>query len=1002
MRIANAALALLLSSRGNSFFARRGTAAAVSAFGFSSPPPSYHHLSSHQQHQRQRSPWTLSPASSCNKSKNIIGERKAALFMTSTLNSLRGGSAAASFSSTTCSSSTALNSAVAEEQSTSEPVVNYRKDYEALPFFVNKINMDFKITDGKTTVTTELFIDANPDSASLKHKDLNLDGEEDAVKLLSLQINGVDAIKDEDYEIKPGKLVLKSSALSSTSTTKVTTTVEVIPEENTQLSGLYKSGPMYCTQCEATGFRRITYYPDRPDNMAVFERVRIEADKENYPVLLGNGNLMESGDLEDGRHYSVWSDPFPKPSYLFCIVAGNLGSIRDTYQTTSGRNVQLEIFSEKENVGKLDYAMESLKRSMKWDEDKFGLEYDLGIYNIVAVNDFNMGAMENKGLNVFNTAYVLADPATATDSDYERVEGVIGHEYFHNWTGNRVTCRDWFQLTLKEGLTVFRDQEFSGDMGSNAVKRIEDVRGLRGRQFNEDAGPMSHPIRPDSYINMDNFYTATVYSKGAEVIRMYNTLLTPAGFRKGMDLYFERHDGSGVTCDDFRSAMADANGVDLDQFGLWYSTSGTPTVTYSSSYDAESGTFSLTLSQKSNSDDPLHIPVSVGLIDKESGEEVVPTKVLELKEATQTFEFTDIKGDVVPSILRGFSAPVKVVPESGVVDESSLAFLAAKDTDGFNKWESGQRLFTSLIFQTMDDKQSEQTLSFVNEAFIQTLTSENMSDYSIQAYALTPPTESTLAEELDVVDPVALRQARGSVKKAIARKFQTEIRAKYDELTAAMEAESGEFKVDATSVGRRRLRNVLLDYLCSIKETAEEQKAAAELATAQYNAATGMTDKIAALAALSSMDGEGADARDAAIQKFYDDANGDALVLDKWFAVQATADLPDVLDRVKALTKHSDFTLSNPNRCRSLVSVFATNAAPFHAENGDGYSFVGGIVAELDKINPQIASRVAGSLIQWKRYDEKRGQLMKGELEKLVSMKPISDNLFEVVSRGLK
>ena len=616
--------------------------------------------------------------------------------------------------------------------------------------------------------------------------------------------------------------------------------------------------------------------------------------------------------------------------------------------------------------------------------------------------DFNMGAMENKGLNVFNTAYVLADQETASDVDYERVEGVIGHEYFHNWTGNRVTCRDWFQLTLKEGLTVFRDQEFSGDMGSNAVKRIEDVRGLRGRQFNEDAGPMSHPVRPEKYVSMDNFYTATVYSKGAEVVRMYNTLLGADGFRKGMDLYFERHDGTGVTCDDFRAAMADANGVDLDQFGLWYSTPGTPTVTFSHAYDDATGTFLLTLSQSSKSDKPLHIPVSVGLLDKSTGEEVVPTKVLELKEEKQTFEFPGLKGDVVPSILRDFSAPVKLVSESGENDEESLAFLAARDTDGFNRWEAGQVLYTDAIFQNMRDEVSDKTLDYVYEAFGRTLADEEATDYSIQAYALTLPSESTLAEEVDVVDPIAIHKARGAVKKCIARKFQAQIRAKYDALTEAMEAEGEEFKVDATSVGRRRLRNVLLDYLCSTKETPEEQKAAAELAWSQFEKATGMTDRYSALSALASMDGEGADLRDKAIQKFFDDANGDALVLNKWFTVQALADLPDVLDRVKELTKHPDFTLSNPNRCRSLISAFTMNSAAFHAVSGEGYKFVGDILMELDKLNPQISSRMGSSLIQWKRYDADRGALMKAELERVAAMKPISDDLSEILNSALE
>jgi len=894
---------------------------------------------------------------------------------------------------------TALNSAVssATDDEKAGPVEVFRNDYKPLTNIVSKINMDFIIQDGKTTITSEMTIEVNPNGPGAG--DLVLDGDETCVSLMELSIDGKELKEGSDYELSPGKLVIKGSVMNGGAGV-LRTVVETVPEENTQLSGLYKSGPMYCTQCEAMGFRRITYYPDRPDNMAVFDKIRIEADKGSYPVLLGNGNLLEKGDLDtDGRHYAIWSDPFPKPSYLFCIVAGNLGSVKDSYTTLSGKKVHLEIFSEKENVSKLDYAMESLKRSMKWDEDKFGLEYDLGIYNIVAVNDFNMGAMENKGLNVFNTAYVLADPATATDVDYGRVEGVIGHEYFHNWTGNRVTCRDWFQLTLKEGLTVFRDQEFSGDMGSNAVKRIEDVSTLRARQFAEDAGPMSHPIRPDSYISMDNFYTATVYCKGAEIIRMYNTLLSESGFRKGMDLYFERHDGTGVTCDDFRSAMADANGVDLGQFGLWYSTSGTPTVTYETEY--ENGVFKLSLTQKSKNDKPLHIPVVTGLIDKVTGEEVVGNTVLELKENSQTFTFDGLKNDVVPSMLRGFSAPVKLVSSSGEVDEEALAFLAARDTDGFNRWEAGQRLFTSLVFQKLEGKVSDATMGYVMEAFERTLNSEDM-DSSIKAYALTLPSESTLAEEIPdgKVDPVALRKARGAVRVSIARKFEKELLEMYKKLSAEMAADT-DFKVDAISVGRRRLRNAILGYLTCIKESGDEQKTAAELATAHYDSATGMTDKMAALNALASMDGEGASARDAALQRFYEEANGDALVLNKWFSVQALANLPDVLDRVKALTKHPDFTLSNPNRCRSLISVFTMNAAHFHAEDGEGYKFIGEMLAELDKLNPQISSRMGSSLIQWRRYGEKRAEMMKGELKKLSELK-LSDDLFEIVQRGLK
>lgn len=905
-----------------------------------------------------------------------------------------GGRSNCALYSTTSSSTAAIATTSTHVGTTQPPVEIFRKDYQPLPFTVRTVDMNFHIMDRKTTVTTQFTLQVNPAAGTVGGESLVLDGDETIIKLLHITMDGNELTEGLDYTRSPGKLTL----LKPNAGAVVQTIVEIVPEDNTQLSGMYASGTMYCTQCEAMGFRRITYYPDRPDNMAVFQRVRIEADKERYPILLSNGNLVEEGEAENGRHYAVWSDPFPKPSYLFATVAGNLGSIADAFTTMSGRKVKLQLFSEPENVDKLYYAMDSLKRSMKWDEDRYGLEYDLDLYNIVAVDSFNMGAMENKGLNVFNTAYVLADKKTATDVDFERVEGVIGHEYFHNWTGNRVTCRDWFQLTLKEGLTVFRDQEFSGEMNSKPVKRIEDVRSLRGRQFNEDAGPMSHPIRPESYISMDNFYTATVYVKGAEIIRMYQTLLTPEGFKKGMNLYFERHDGSAVTCDDFLAAMADANGKDLNQFALWYSTPGTPIVKYA--YEFKDGTFSLTLSQENKGDKPLHIPISVGLLDKATGKEVVPTTVLELREYKQTFTFDALNGEVVPSILRDFSAPVKLLLETGDVDEDALAFLAAQDTDGFNRWEAGQKLYTSLVFQTMRGLQSEKTLEFVFDAFGRTLADRKTNDFSIQAYALMLPSEATLAEEMEIVDPIGIHVARGAVKIAIARKFCEELLTRYNELTKEMERDI-EFKVDAESIGRRRLRNVLLEYLCSIRDSEDEQKSAAQLATNHFNRAKGMTDKMAALTALASMDGAGAADRDAAIKKFFEDANGDALVLNKWFTVQALSNLPDVLDRVEELTKHPDFTLLNPNRCRSLIGAFGMNPAAFHAEDGSGYQFLGEMLAELDKMNPQLSSGMAANLIQWRRYDAQRGALMKAELEKLAASK-LSDDLYEIVSKGLK
>lgn len=898
------------------------------------------------------------------------------------------------------------------------PVEVFRSDYRPLPYTVSTVSMDFDVRDGETTVTTTMRFARNPVHNADENgaeENVVLDGDESSVTLVSLEMNGRSLTEGVDYELAPGRLVLRSSLFEQSenkdedsSSSVLTSVVTIVPETNTQLSGLYKSGPMYCTQCEATGFRRITYYPDRPDNMAVFERVSLTANKEAYPVLLSNGNLVSESDAGDGRHTAVWSDPHPKPSYLFCVVAGDLGSVSDTFVTRSGRKVDLCVYSEHENVGRLQHAIDSLINSMKWDEDVYGLEYDLDLYNIVAVNDFNMGAMENKGLNVFNTACVLADPVTASDGDFGRVEGVIGHEYFHNWTGNRVTCRDWFQLTLKEGLTVFRDRQFTGDMsGSHDVKRIEDVTGLRGRQFNEDAGPMSHPVRPESYISMDNFYTSTVYEKGAEVVRMYETLLGREGFRKGMDLYFERHDGDAVTCDDFRSAMADANGVNLDQFARWYRTKGTPTVTYDGQYDEVTGTYALTLTQTSESTDgPLHIPLSVGLLDKVTGKEVVSTTVLDLKEDTQTFTFENLEGDVIPSLLRGFSAPIKLVAKDANNDDESATttFLAANDTDGFNRWEATQKVYTAAVEATMTKKidVDHKSVFTVFGRILEEANAGTSTDYSLRAFAMTIPSEGTLAENQEVVDPVAIREARGAVKKALAERFREPLRALYDRLTSDMTNLA--FSVDAENVGRRRLRNTALGYLCALDN--DDGAAAAVLAASHYKHASGMTDKLAALSALVSLGGTDDDnaataAREHAVRTFHEEANGDPLVLNKWFTVQAGSHLPDATDRVRKLVDHPDFTLSNPNRCRALLGAYAANAAAFHT--AEGYQFMGDMVEQIDRLNPQMSSRMARSLITWRRYDyETRGKLMKAELEKLKTMEGISDDLFEIVSRGLK
>jgi aminopeptidase N len=839
--------------------------------------------------------------------------------------------------------------------------------------------------------------------------ELVLDGEDLKLELVEVIPEGGDkgtALSEgaEGYELSPEGMVVKG--VGSAPSFKLRTRVAIEPEKNTQLSGLYFSGCMYCTQMEAEGFRRFTYYPDRPDVMSKFTSVRIEADRAKCPVLLGNGNKIDEGTCEGdaSRHFAVWQDPFAKPSYLFAVVAGDLGSIHDTFTTMSGRKVDLAVFSEMANVDQLDHAILSLKKAMRWDEERFGLEYDLDIYNIVAVNDFNMGAMENKGLNVFNTSLTLARPDTATDGDYERIEGVIGHEYFHNWTGNRVTCRDWFQLTLKEGLTVFRDQEFSGDMGSAAVKRIEEVRMLRARQFPEDGGPMAHPIRPESYIAMDNFYTATVYCKGAEVIRMYQTLLGREGFRKGMDLYFERHDGTAVSCDDFRAAMADANDRDLSQFEEWYLQPGTPQVSIKSAWDAAAGKYTLTvkqhvgagskhLAESKRREKPMLIPVVVGLLDRETCKEVVASRVLELTEAEQTFEFDGLASEPVPSLLRDFSAPVKLEYE---YSDEDLEFLAAYDTDSFNRWEASEVLGAAAIKECYASESFESpklSAGFLS-AMRKIVNDRETSDLQLLAYALVLPAESALLETMaSPVDPVKLHKARGAVRKAIAAALKDDLKNRYAELSPA---EGEALVIDGANAGKRSLRNTCLGYLSSLKDGE-----ALALCQAQFEEARKrgcMTDKLAAFQCLVEVP-DAAECK-AAIEAFYEDAKGDFLVVNKWFMMQAMADTDDSLQRTKKLLEHPDFTFTNPNRLRSVVSVFAGNVGGFHKDDGSGYKFMAEIVLKVDKMNPQVASRMALSFSTWAKLDAKRQGLIKEQLQMLMSKKDeLSKDTFEVVSK---
>lgn len=864
---------------------------------------------------------------------------------------------------------------------TSTPVEKFRKDYRPTDFLIEGVALDFHLGLEETLVFARLeFSRRDPGSS----EGLRLHGEDLDLRAISIdgQVLLPDAYRFEGEDLVigqvPERFVLE-------------TEVAIRPQDNTQLSGLYRSGDMFCSQCEAEGFRRITYYLDRPDVMAPFT-VRVQGDKKAFPVLLSNGNCVEQGDLDGGQHFNVWQDPFPKPSYLFALVAGDLGSISDSFRTAGGREVALHIYTEHGNVDKLDFAMESLKKSMTWDEQVYGLEYDLDIFNVVAVGDFNMGAMENKSLNIFNTAYVLARPETATDTDYEGIEGVIGHEYFHNWTGNRVTCRDWFQLTLKEGLTVFRDQEFSADMGSAAVKRIEDVRLLRSAQFREDAGPMAHPIRPESYVAMDNFYTATVYHKGAEIIRMMHTLVGAAGFRKGMDLYFERHDGQAVSCDDFRAAIADANGIDLAQFERWYLQAGTPVVHAQGTYDAAASTYTLRLRQTCPSTPgqeekrPFHIPVAAGLLARD-GRELAPTRVLELVEAEQVFVFEDVAEEPVPSLLRGFSAPVRLeIAQS----EEELAILLGHDTDSFNRWDAGQRLGARVVLgmvKTIQDGRVPEVPEYLIDA-MRAVVDDLELDPSLKAYALRLPDESTLGAEMDVIDPDALYEARKACVRGVAAALRDSLLSLYRGLT-----EHGAYSFDVRAVGRRRLRNTCLGLLSSLEEPEILQ-----LAADQYHDADNMTDRMAGFVCVVAHDTE---RREEALEHFYSEWKGEALVVDKWLAVQASSSRKDTLERIKALMGHEAFDIKNPNKVRSLIRTFGANQVRFHAADGSGYAWLGDMVLELDRLNPQIAARIAGAFSQWSRFDQSRQDLMVAQLERLHASEGLSKDTGEIVSRCL-
>ncbi|MHA7062993.1 aminopeptidase N [Azospirillum argentinense] len=871
------------------------------------------------------------------------------------------------------------------------------QDYRPPAHLIDTVDLFFDLGEEVTTVRAQLGLRRNPACDGAAALPLTLDGQR--LELMSVALNG-QPLGDADYTVTPDHLTVHSVPETFT----LETVVRIKPQENTALEGLYKSSGNFCTQCEAEGFRKITYFADRPDVMARYTTT-ITADKARYPVLLSNGNLMESGDLPDGRHRAVWEDPFPKPCYLFALVAGTLVHQEDRFRTASGRDVTLRIYVEPGNEDKVDHAMRSLIKSMRWDEEVFGLEYDLDIFNIVAVGDFNMGAMENKSLNVFNTKYILAKPETATDQDFLGIEAVVAHEYFHNWTGNRVTCRDWFQLSLKEGLTVFRDQEFSSDMNSRAVKRIADVQRLRTVQFPEDSGAMAHPVRPDSYVEINNFYTPTVYDKGSEVIRMYHTLLGPQGFRKGMDLYFQRHDGQAVTCDDFAAAMSDATGVDLTQFKRWYRQAGTPELDVTGAYDEAAKTYRLTVKQTvpptpgQPVKEPMHIPLVMGLLGPDGADlplrltgEAEPagtSRTLHITEAEQTFTFVDVPARPVPSLLRGFSAPVKLRAD---LTDGDLTFLMANDSDAFNRWEAGQTLATRLLLSLVADRQAGRELA-LPQSFIDAVGAvlkDADQDPAFAAQALVLPTESYLGTQMEVIDPDAIHAVREFARRRLAEALRP---GWLD--THRRNAGNEPFSVDAAAIGRRALKNLCLAYLMAL-----EDEEALGLCLGQYRGAQAMTDVMAALQFLSNSN---APERDEAIASFYERWKGEALVVDKWFGVQATSHRPDALERVTALLAHPAFEIRNPNKVYALIGGFAGgNPVRFHDTSGAGYRFLADQVLRLDPMNPQVAARMVGPFSRLRRYDATRRALMKAELERIVATPGLSPDVFEVASKSLE
>jgi aminopeptidase N len=870
------------------------------------------------------------------------------------------------------------------------------EDYCPAPYLVDSVDLRFELDPAATLVRATLAMRRNPEADPNQDR-LILDGNH--LDLSSIRLDGRELNADR-FQVDETHLAIAGVPETFTLETEVV----IHPEENTALEGLYLSGGNFCTQCEPEGFRRITYFPDRPDVMATY-RVTLVAQREQFPVLLSNGNLVAHGDLDAGRHFAEWEDPFRKPSYLFALVGGKLSCLEDSYTSASGRSITLQVYADARHLGQCAHAMKSLKQAMRWDEQRFGLECDLDQYMVVAADDFNMGAMENKGLNIFNSKYVLAASETATDADFQNITSVIGHEYFHNWTGNRVTCRDWFQLSLKEGLTVFRDQEFSADMTARPIQRISDVRIIRGPQFAEDAGPMAHPVRPRSYVEINNFYTLTVYNKGAEVIRMIHTLLGEKAFRAGMDLYFQRHDGQAVTTEDFVRVMEDASGIDLAQFRLWYEQAGTPEVHVERHYDTERQRYRLTFTQScpptpgQSNKEPFHIPVAVGLLDRrgrsmhlqlegEARAKETRARVLSLTQACQTFEFVDVKQEPVPSLLRGFSAPVKM--KCDYTDEE-LAFLAGHDEDEFNRWDAGQQLAVRILLRLVDDLREGRPLQADNrltDALRDTLENPRL-DRAFKAQCLILPDENYLADQMEVADPSAIHHARQWLREHLAADLRkTLLNTWQDNLEADPQ------QVDAATVGRRSLKNACLSYLSLL-----DDEIFIELCANQAQLAHNMTDVLAALGILTHRD---CPQREEQMAAFYRKWKSEPLVIDKWLSLQAQSSLPQTPQIVENLLRHEAFNIKNPNRVRALIGAFCQgNPYHFHAQDGRGYAFLADRILEIDSFNPQVAARLTTPLGRWRRYDAGRQQLMKTQLERIAAREDLSRDAGEIVEKSL-